>query len=90
MELGHAGMIQILAAAHGVGEMDAPVVALIDIAHRGRDAAFGHHGVGFAQERFAHDSNFYARGRSFHCRAQSGATRTDDQHVVFVCLIFRH
>ena len=52
VQLGHARIVQILAAAHGVGEMDAPVVAIVDIAHGGRDAAFRHHGVGFAEQGF--------------------------------------
>ena len=53
VQLGHARIVQILAAAHGVGEMDAPVVAIVDVAHGRRHAAFGHHRVRLAQQRFA-------------------------------------
>ena len=49
VQLGHAPVVQVLAAAHGVGEMDAPVVAIVHVGQRGRDAAFGHHGVRFAR-----------------------------------------
>ena len=52
VQLRHAPIVQILAAAHGVGEVDAPVVAIVDVAHRRRHAAFGHHGVRFAEQRF--------------------------------------
>ena len=49
----HAPIVDVLAAAHGVGEMDLPVVAIVHIGERSRDAAFGHHGVRFAEQRFA-------------------------------------
>ena len=77
-------LLTILAAAHGVGEMDAPVVAVVDVAHRGRHAAFGHDGVGLAQQRFAHQADLHAGRRGFDRGAQSGAARADDQHVEFV------
>ncbi len=60
VQLGHARIVQILAAAHGVGEMDAPVVAIVHIAHGSRHAAFRHHGVGFAEQRFADHSDLDA------------------------------
>ena len=53
VELGHAPVVQVLAAAHRVGEMDPPVVAVVDVAQRRGDAAFGHHGVRLAQQRLA-------------------------------------
>ena len=49
----HAPLIDVLAAAHRVGEMHFPIVAIIDIRERGGDPAFGHHGVRFAEKRFA-------------------------------------
>ena len=45
MQLGHAPLVHVLTAAHGVGEMHFPIVAIIDIRERGRDPAFGHDGV---------------------------------------------
>ncbi len=53
VQLGHAPVVEVLAAAHGVGEMDAPVVAIVHVGHGGRDAAFGHDRVGLAEQRFA-------------------------------------
>src|SRR5918912_793698 len=35
MQLGHAPLIDILAAAHRIGEMDPPIVAIIHIRERG-------------------------------------------------------
>ena len=49
VQLGHAPVIQILAAAHGVGEVDFPIVTLVDVRHRRCDPAFSHHGVSLAQ-----------------------------------------
>ena len=45
VQFGHAPVIQILAAAHGVGEMDPPVIAIVHIGQGRRNAAFGHHSV---------------------------------------------
>ena len=53
VQFGHAPVVEILAAAHGVGEMDAPVIAIVDVGQCGRDAAFGHDGMRFAEQRFA-------------------------------------
>jgi len=57
VKFGHPPVVDVLPAAHGVGEVNAPVVAFIDISHGGGHAALGHHGVGFAQQRFANDAN---------------------------------
>ena len=53
VELGHAPVVDVLPAAHRVGEVDAPVVAVVDVAHGGGHAALGHDGVGLAQQRLA-------------------------------------
>ena len=84
VEFGHARIVQILSAAHGVGEMDAPVVAVVDIAHGGRDAAFRHHGVGFAEQRFGNDADLHSRRGGFDGRPQTRATGADHQHIVFI------
>ena len=34
MQLGHAPVVHVLPAAHGVGEVNAPAVAVVDVAHR--------------------------------------------------------
>ena len=49
VKLGHPPVVDVLAAAHRVGKMDLPIVAIVDVAHRRRHAALGHHGVRFAQ-----------------------------------------
>jgi hypothetical protein len=53
VELRHAPVVEHLAAAHGVAEVDLPVVLGPDVAHGGGYAALGHDGVGLAQQRLA-------------------------------------
>ena len=48
----HAPVVQILSAAHGVGEMDLPVVSFIDICQGRGDATLGHDGVRFPSKLF--------------------------------------
>ena len=50
VQFGHAPVVDVLAAAHGVGEMDLPAVAFVHVGQRSRDSAFGHHGVSLAEE----------------------------------------
>src|ERR1700761_4987369 len=73
MQLCHAPVVEVLAAAHRVGEMNAPVVAVVYIGEGCGDAAFSHHGVGFAEERFADDSDFCSGGCGFNGGAQACA-----------------
>jgi hypothetical protein len=49
VELGHAPVVEILASAHGIGEVDSPVVAIVHVAHGGGHSAFGHHGMSFSE-----------------------------------------
>ena len=88
MKLRHAPVVQEFSAAHGVAEMRLPTVVGIHIAHGGGDAAFGHDGVRFAEQRFADDANARALRERFDGGAQSGAAGADDQYVVFVGLVF--
>ena len=90
VELGHAPVVDVLAAAHGVGEVDLPVVAVIDVGQGGGDAALGHDGVGLAQQRLAHQADRDAGRGSFDGRAQPGAAGADDQDVVFVRFVVCH
>ena len=90
MQLGHSPIVHVLPAAHGVREVDFPVVAIIHVRQRGSDAALGHHRVSFAEKRFANDADRHARRRRLDGRPQSGAAGADDQHVVFECLVFGH
>ena len=50
MVFNHDWVVQVLAAAHGVCEVDFPVVAVINVAHGCGHAALGHHGVGLTKE----------------------------------------
>src|ERR1041384_5232552 len=45
VNLSHAPIVEQLATAHGVAKMNPPVILGVNIAHRRRDAAFGHHGM---------------------------------------------
>ena len=50
VDLGHAPVVEQLAALHGVREVRLPAVRAGDVAERRRHPAFGHHRVGLAQE----------------------------------------
>ena len=49
VQLGHAPVVDVLAAAHRVGEVHLPAVAIVDVGQRGRHAAFGHDRVRLAR-----------------------------------------
>src|SRR5437667_12381658 len=65
VQLSHAPLVHILTAAHGIGEVDLPIVALIDISERRRNSALSHHRVRLAQKRFANKPNANTSRRSF-------------------------
>jgi hypothetical protein len=85
VELGHAPVVEVLAAAHGVGEVDLPAVAVVDVGHGGGHSAFGHDGVGLAEEGLADDGGLAAEGGGFDGCAEACAAGADHQHVVLVC-----
>ena len=53
VQLGHPPVVEVLAAAHGVREVDLPAVAIVDVGHRRRHAPLGHDRVGLAEQRLA-------------------------------------
>ena len=53
VELGHPPVVDVLAAAHRVGEVHFPAVAIVDVGQRRGHAAFGHDGVRLAEQRLA-------------------------------------
>src|SRR5687767_13142836 len=53
VDLRHSPVVDILAAAHRVAEMDLPVVSVVDIPHRSRHPTLSHHSMRLAQQRFA-------------------------------------
>ena len=86
----HAPLIYILAAAHRIGEVDFPTVAIIHVGQGGGDPAFGHDRVRFAEQAFANHPDRNACGRRFNGRAQSRAAGADDQNVVLESFVLRH
>src|SRR5262249_18709216 len=88
MNLRHAPVVQKLSTAHGVAKVGAPVVRLVHISHRCGDPAPGHTCVRLAQSRLANSATRRALAQRGNCCAQAGATRPDDQHIMFVCLVF--
>ena len=87
MELGHPPVVDVLPAAHGVGEVDLPVVAVIDVGERRGDAALGHDGVRLAEQRLAHEPDGDARCTGLDGGAQPRAAGADDDDIVFVSLV---
>ena len=65
-------------------KVNPPVVAIVHVCHGRGDAAFGHHGVGFAEQRLAKRPPPLRRRRCLNRRAQSRAACADNQHIVFV------
>ena len=88
MELRHAPVVQKLAAAHGVAEMGVPVVGGVHVAHGRGDAAFGHDGVGLAQQRLADQADLGSVRQCFDGGAKARASGADDQDIVFVGFVF--
>ena len=86
VDLRHAPVVVHLAAAHRVAEMHAPVVFAHHVPERRCGAAFGHNGVGLAEQRFADERDFGFLGARFDGGTQAGAAGTDDHNVVGVTL----
>ena len=82
VQLGHAPVVDVLAAAHRVGEVHLPAVAVVDVGQRRGHAAFGHDGVRLAEQRLADQADLDAGRRGFDGRAQAGAAGADDEDVV--------
>ena len=82
VQLRHAPVVQVLAAAHRVGEVHLPVVAIVVVAHRRGHAALGHHRVGLAEQRLADEPDRHAGAAGLDGGAQAGAAGADHQHVV--------
>ena len=73
VQLGHPPVVQVLAAAHGVGEVDPPVVAVVDVGQRRGDAALGHDRVGLAEQRLADEPDLDAASADASMAARSPA-----------------
>ena len=90
VQLRHAAVVHVLAATHGVGEVDPPAIAIVHVAHCRGHAAFRHHCVGLAQKRLGDDAGLRAAGRRFDSCTQSRAARAHYQDVVLQDWIIRH
>ena len=90
VQLRHAPVVEYWPPRMRVGEVHAPVVAIVDVPHRRRRATLGHHRVRFAEQRLAHEPDRDAVRRRLDRRAQSRAARADDEHVVIYSFVFAH
>jgi hypothetical protein len=90
VQFGHAPVIHVLTAAHRIGKMYLPIVAIINVGQRRSDPAFRHHGVRLAQKTLANHADRNAGRGRLDRRTQSSATGTDNQHVVLVCFVLGH
>ncbi len=87
VQFGHAPVVDVLPAAHRIREVDLPVVAGIHVGERCGDAAFGHHGVRFTEQRLTHQSDRNARGAGFDRGTEAGSAGADNNDIVFVSLV---
>ncbi len=85
VKLRHAQVVEHFSATHRVAEMRLPAVGGIDVGHRSGDAAFSHHGVRFAEQRFADDADAHALRQRFNRCAQSRAAGANHQNIVLMC-----
>ena len=90
VQLGHPPVVEELPAAHGVAEVDLPVVVAVGVAHRRGAPALGHDGVRLAEQRLADDRHPQAGLVRGDRRAQAGAAGADDEDVVAVLLDLSH
>ena len=90
VQLRHAPVVHVLAAAHRVGEVHLPAVAVVVVGHGRRHAAFRHDGVRLAEQRLADQADRDAGGGRLDRGAQSGAAGADDEDVVGVGRVYSH
>ena len=90
VQLSHPPVVQELPAAHGVAEMDLPVVLLVGVTHRRGAATLGHHGVGLAEQRLTDHRDLQAAFARLDDRTQTRAAGTDHDDVVLVPFNFSH
>jgi hypothetical protein len=89
MKLGHAPVIQVLSATHGVREVYLPAIAIVYIGKCRRNTTFGHYSVGFAKQRPANDGHLYAGIGRFDSSAKARTSGTDYKDIVCVCFELR-
>src|SRR5436305_8078232 len=82
VQLSHPPIVYVLAAAHGVGKMDAPVIAIVYVSECRSNPPFGHDSVRLAEERLANYADAHAGCGSFNRSPQSRAAAADDKDIV--------
>ena len=87
VELRHPPVVDVLPAAHGVGEVDLPVVALVHVRQRRGDPALGHDRVRLAEQRLAHEPDRHSDGGRFNGGAEPRAAGPYDDDVVLLRLV---
>jgi hypothetical protein len=70
--------------------MNAPVVAVVHVAHSRSHTTLSHDRMRFAEQRFGDYGNSYSRGRGLNGSAQAGASSANDQHIMFVRDVLGH
>jgi hypothetical protein len=81
VELGHPRVVEELAADHRVPEVDLPRIVRGNVTQRRRDAALGHHRVGLAEERLAHERDAGAGVPRRDRRSKAGPAGADDEDI---------
>src|SRR6476660_9947275 len=90
MQFSHAPVVDVLAAAHRVGKVHLPIVALIDVGEGRGHAPLGHNRMRLAEQGLADKTNFDSRGRGLNGRAQSRTASANNEHVVFESFVVSH
>jgi hypothetical protein len=90
VQLSHSPIVDVLAPAHGIGEMNFPVIAIVDIRQGSGNPSLGHHSVRLAQERFANEANSNSSCRGFYRGPQASTTGSNDKHIVFESFVIAH
>ena len=90
VQLRHPPVVDVLSAAHRVGEVDLPAVAVVDVGERRRDAAFGHDGVGLAEQRLAQQPDPRAGRGRLDRGPQPGPAGADDEDVILVSFVIHY
>ncbi len=90
VQFSHPRVVQILAAAHGIGKVNSPAIPIVHISHGRRDAAFRHYSVGFAKQGLGNDGDLYTCSRCLNRRAQAGSSCPDNQNIMLVSDVLGH
>jgi hypothetical protein len=88
VKLGHAPVVQELAATHGVFEVGLPIVCLVHVSHGRGDSTLRHYSVRLAEKRLGHHCHARALRQGLDGCAQARSSGPDDQYIMFVSFVF--